>query len=46
MIKSLKLKVVAEGIEEREQFEFLKEIGVNYGQGYYFGKPERELKNV
>ncbi|MBC2853439.1 EAL domain-containing protein [Cetobacterium sp. 2G large] len=46
MIKSLKLKVVAEGIEEREQFEFLKEIGVSYGQGYYFGKPERELKNV
>ena len=46
MIKSLKLKVVAEGIEEKEQFEFLREIGVSYGQGYYFGKPERELKNV
>lgn len=46
MIKSLKLKVVAEGIEEKEQFEFLKEIGICYGQGYYFGKPERELKNV
>lgn len=46
MIKSLKLKVVAEGIEEKEQFEFLKEIGICYGQGYYFGKPERELKKV
>lgn len=46
MIKSLKLKVVAEGIEEKEQFEFLKEIGISYGQGYYFGKPEKELKNI
>ncbi|MHA4989031.1 EAL domain-containing protein [Cetobacterium somerae] len=46
MIKSLKLKVVAEGIEEKEQFEFLKEIGISYGQGYYFGKPQRELKIV
>lgn len=45
MIKSLKLKVVAEGIEEKEQFEFLKEIGINYGQGYYLGKPERVLKD-
>ncbi|MCQ8211216.1 EAL domain-containing protein [Cetobacterium somerae] len=46
MIKSLKLKVVAEGIEEKEQFEFLKKIGVSYGQGYYFGKPQRKLKNI
>lgn len=46
MIKSLKLKVVAEGIEERDQFEFLKKIGVSYGQGYYFGKPQKRLKNI
>ena len=46
MIKSLKLKVVAEGIEEKDQFEFLKKIGVSYGQGYYFGKPQKELKNI
>lgn len=46
MIKSLKLKVVAKGIEEKEQFEFLKEIGISYGQGYYFGKPKRELQNM
>ncbi|MGL5204400.1 EAL domain-containing protein [Cetobacterium sp.] len=45
MIKSLKLKVVAEGIEGKEQYEFLKEIGINYGQGYYLGKPERILKD-
>lgn len=46
MIKSLKLKVVAEGIEEKVQFEFLKDIGVSYGQGYYFGRPQKELKNI
>ena len=45
MIKSLKLKVVAEGIEKKEQLEFLKKIGVNYGQGYYFGNLQRKLMN-
>lgn len=45
MIKSLKLKVVAEGIEGKEQYEFLREIGINYGQGYYLGKPERILQD-
>ena len=46
MIKSLKLKVIAEGIEKKEQSEFLKEIGISYGQGYYFGRPQKELKKV
>ncbi|WP_432205038.1 EAL domain-containing protein [Cetobacterium somerae] len=44
MIKSLKFKVIAEGIETRNQFEFLTNIGVSYGQGYYFGKPERDIE--
>ncbi|MGL5950431.1 MAG: EAL domain-containing protein, partial [Cetobacterium sp.] len=44
MITSLKLKVVAEGIEDKKQLQFLKEIGINYGQGYYLGKPEKVLK--
>lgn len=30
---------LAEGIEEREDFEWLKEIGYKLFQGYYFGKP-------
>ncbi|MGL5798205.1 MAG: EAL domain-containing protein [Cetobacterium sp.] len=41
MIKSLELKVVAEGIELEEQFQFLKDIGILYGQGYYLNKPEK-----
>ena len=30
---------LAEGIEEREDFEWLKETGYKLFQGYYFGKP-------
>ena len=33
------LPVVAEGIETKEQLQFLKEIGCDIGQGYYFAKP-------
>ena len=35
----LKLSVVAEGVETKEQFERLKKIGCDYVQGYYFSKP-------
>ncbi|WP_028856258.1 EAL domain-containing protein [Psychrilyobacter atlanticus] len=39
--KSLDLKVVVEGVEEKKEVDFLRGIGVNIFQGYYFGKPER-----
>lgn len=38
MAKYLKIPVIAEGIETREQLEFLKTIGCMYGQGYFFSK--------
>ncbi len=37
--RSLKMKVIAEGVETLEQFDFLKGKGCNEIQGYYFGRP-------
>jgi len=34
------IKTVAEYVETKEIFEFLNNLGVDYSQGYYFGKPE------
>jgi diguanylate cyclase (GGDEF)-like protein/PAS domain S-box-containing protein len=39
MAHALQIKVVAEGIETKEQFEYLKRLGCDFGQGYYFGRP-------
>ena len=39
LAKTVGLKVVAEGIETREQLEMLREIGCDLGQGYYFAAP-------
>ena len=40
MAKSLGLKTLAEGVETKEQKEFLKSIGCEKVQGYYYGKPQ------
>ena len=39
MGKSLHMRVVAEGIETREQLEFLKKHDCPFGQGYLFSPP-------
>jgi diguanylate cyclase (GGDEF)-like protein/PAS domain S-box-containing protein len=36
---SLKQRVIAEGVETREQFLFLKRHNCTEGQGYYFSRP-------
>ena len=39
LAKSLHMKTVAEGVEEKEQVEFLASQGCDMIQGYYFAKP-------
>lgn len=39
MARKLKLFVVCEGVETKEQYQFLRDIGCDVMQGYYFGKP-------
>lgn len=40
MAKDLGMKTLAEGVETKEQLDFLREIGCDLIQGYYYGKPE------
>ena len=40
--RDLSMKVVAEGVEEKEQVEFLKAAGCDVIQGFYFSKPLSE----
>tara|TARA_R110002095_G_scaffold203811_3_gene186124 strand:- start:1074 stop:2747 length:1674 start_codon:yes stop_codon:yes gene_type:complete len=35
----MNLKVIAEGIETKEQLAHLKKLGCDYGQGYYISRP-------
>jgi EAL domain-containing protein (putative c-di-GMP-specific phosphodiesterase class I) len=39
MARSLKLRVIAEGVETRNELAFLKENHCDEAQGYYFSKP-------
>lgn len=36
---TLGLKIIAEGIETKEQNDILKEVQCDFGQGYYLGRP-------
>ena len=39
-------KTVAEFVHSKEIYEIVKEMGVDYAQGYYFGEPRPELINL
>ncbi len=40
--QSLNIKVVAEGVERREQWEYLRSCGCDYVQGYFASRPIAE----
>ena len=39
MAESLKMQTIAEGVETKEQVDFLKKIGCQCVQGFYFARP-------
>lgn len=48
MARELKVPVIAEGVETKEQAEMLMGFGCNQMQGYYFSRPvpETEYENM
>jgi len=40
LAKGLGMEVIAEGIETREQYDFLREHGCEFGQGYLMSRPQ------
>ena len=43
LARGLHMKVIAEGVETREQYEILYQKGCGYFQGWYFGKPSKSI---
>ncbi|UMZ73643.1 GGDEF domain-containing phosphodiesterase [Natranaerofaba carboxydovora] len=43
MSKSLDIKTVAEFVDREKTIEILRELGVDYAQGYFIGKPSPSL---
>ena len=41
--KGINSTIIAEGVETREEMEKLKELGVEYAQGYLFAEPEDHI---
>lgn len=48
LAKSLKYKIIVEGVESKEQMDILINLGCNIIQGYYFSKPlpENEIEHL
>ncbi|MCC5813882.1 MAG: EAL domain-containing protein [Leptospira sp.] len=46
MANKLGARVIAEGIESKEEYSTLRDMGIRYYQGYYFAKPAFEALGV
>lgn len=44
--RNLNTKVLAEGVETKEEFEALLRLGMDYTQGWFVGKPHSELQQA
>jgi diguanylate cyclase (GGDEF)-like protein len=42
--KKIGVKTIAEYVHSKEVFLEVNSLGIDYAQGYYFGKPEKKLK--
>jgi EAL domain-containing protein (putative c-di-GMP-specific phosphodiesterase class I) len=38
IMRDMAIEVIAEGIENETQLKLCRELGVNYGQGWYWGR--------
>jgi EAL domain-containing protein (putative c-di-GMP-specific phosphodiesterase class I)/GGDEF domain-containing protein len=45
LCRDLKIKVIAEMIEDAGTVDLLRSLGVQFGQGYYFGRPSAKPPN-
>ncbi len=46
MAQHLNIRIIAEGIECREDFHKVISMGVHYAQGYYLGRPNKEMRLI
>jgi len=44
--KSIGAKTIAEFVHNKDIFEKVKAIGIDYSQGYYFGEPKMRLEKI
>lgn len=44
MTKRLNIRTVVEGVETEENDRMIRELGCDYGQGYYYGRPVSEAE--
>lgn len=44
--KKMGKKTIAEFVECEKTIDILRDIGINYGQGYFFGRPSKQLLDI